>query len=125
MTTDWQRCCVAYQGGGCKTPCLHCHRIAEVVKTERQLFIEVLREVDHTLTVHGHLDKSTPLHNKIDGLLSERRGASAGMKGACRLLLTKELLDHFDPGAGDDEPVKSINIGHLKRWVDLAMDIES
>jgi hypothetical protein len=26
---------------------------------------EVLKAVDHTLTVHGHIDRETPLHDRI------------------------------------------------------------
>ena len=39
-----------------------------------QLF-EILQAVDHTLTVHGHVDGGTPLHDRITAVLAERNPA--------------------------------------------------
>lgn len=46
ITADWQRCCLAYQGDSvpCDTGCLHCHRMAEVVASEREWAASLLEK---------------------------------------------------------------------------------
>jgi hypothetical protein len=41
------------------------------VMAERDQALELLRRVDHTLTAHGQLHASTPLHDAIQLLLPE------------------------------------------------------
>lgn len=45
---------------------------AEAAESALEQAVRALEAADHTLTVHGHIDRDTPLHERIRSLLSRR-----------------------------------------------------
>ena len=41
----------------------------DALVADKVRLVEALKRVNHTLTVHGHIDKNTPLHNFIEQTL--------------------------------------------------------
>lgn len=55
---------------------------------------ELLQAVDHTLTVHGHVDGGTPLHQRITNAL---RVPNEDPSGQHREVMTPHPLDDVPP----------------------------
>ncbi len=57
---------------------------------------EILKAVDHTLTVHGKIDCGTPLHHRIAAALTiPNKGPSGQRRGTDAMIVESSLVKPF------------------------------